>query len=270
MNKQRSLNFLSFRRKGRRDAKDRPKTKRTHIVLLDAQDSSRLAGQEPTRVPVLPVEKKKKRKTSSKNKSAKAMEAFEVVAHHESTSTAPVTQSQSEKNLSKKTSARALWPFEKETKERNVCYVRCPLGLDEGNTMMVISPCGKNKFPVKIPKGVVCGQEFAVPMPDRQDNEQNAEAHQEEGSFDYVWRVVDEFLTPTPSLEEGEQQQNAPSPLPREKDKTTKKHKKKNQGETTDKTDMKANQESEDFSTALDSFFTPVPEVKAYYHAASA
>ena len=27
---------------------------------------------------------------------------------------------------------------------------------------------------------------------------------------------------------------------------------------------------SEDFGSALDSFFTPVPEVKAYFHAASA
>ena len=130
--------------------------------------------------------------------------------------------------------------------EEPTCYVRCPLGLEAGNTMIVISPCGTHKFPVKIPTGIVCGQEFQVKLPQQQQQQQQ---DKQEGGLDYVFRVVDEFLTPTPSFEEGEQPQQEAAPKA-----------------TTTSTETK----SEDFGSVLDSFFTPVPEVKAYFHAAQA
>lgn len=137
--------------------------------------------------------------------------------------------------------------------EEPTCYVRCPLGLEAGNTMMVISPCGTHKFAVKIPKGVVCGQEFQVRLPQaEEEGEQQEQEDKQEGGLDYVFRVVDEFLTPTPSFEEGE-----PQPA------------KEQQEAAPVATETKVLM-SQDFGSALDSFFTPVPEVKAYFHAAQA
>ena len=189
----------------------------------------------------------KSRRGLDKSHAAKSTTRIVLLDTHD---VAPLHRDEGDEMI--QSSQRNIDPCDKEPE----WFVRCPLGLEAGNTVMVISPCGTHKFPVKIPKGIVCGQEFPVQLPCEQEesrSKQDNDAPREESSLGYVFRVVDEFLTPTPSFEEDEQQSHPAS----EKEAQTK------MNET--KVIM-----SEDFTTILDSFFTPVPEVKAFFHAATA
>lgn len=212
-------------------------TKQTHIVLLNANDSSRLAGYEV--VPSDGYKKKKKKKHSTSTNKAKE-------SSHPTHGTA-VTE-EKEETKSRQTRPKPVrmnsafcLPYEQDVKQQRVAYVRCPLGLESGNTLIVVSPANaSHKFPIKVPKRVVCGQVFAVPIPDDDETCCSTTTQETEGSLDYCFRVVDEFLTPTPD--------NIRHPF--------------------DETNT--SEETQDFTSFIDSFLTPVPEVKGFYHATSA
>lgn len=148
----------------------------------------------------------------------------------------------SESNNSNGSGIRSLFKSKKKS-----LFVKVPIGLDEGNTLMVVSPCETIKFPVKIPKGYTAGQSFPVELPQvPKPDEQEGRQDEEETSFEYMFRVVDHCLTPTPSWEEDKGKENQ---QPSEKQ-----HQQEEEEE-----------EREDFGTTLDNFFTPVPEVRAFY-----
>lgn len=148
-------------------------------------------------------------------------------------------------------------------------FVRVPLGLEAGNTLMVISPDDDAlRFPVKVPVGLHVGEEFAVPLPDYLNEDDN-------DSLSSLYDMVDHCLLPVnnvPRLENGGRtpaKQDIPAWAKEdyygeEKD-PREYHEYNTNYSTRDKTVIVET----DFGSALDDFFTPTPEVKAYYRQVS-
>jgi len=122
-------------------------------------------------------------------------------------------------------------------KKTTKVYVACPEGLEEGNTMIVISPDETHKFPVRVPKGVKSFEIFAVDLPKVEDEKENE--IRDGCSFDYVCGAVDQYLDPTPRPTWNVAEEK--------------------------KRDTDSDTEPDSFTSALDDFFTPTPEVKSVY-----
>ena len=224
--------------KGDKKSTKQSNTKRTHIVLLNAEDSARLVEYEVVPSDGYKNKKKKKHSTGTNKPKESSHSTHDTVAAEEQEET---KCRQTRPKPVRMNSAFCL-PYEQDVKQQRVAYVRCPLGLESGNSLIVVSPANAlHKFPIKVPKGVVCGQVFAVPIPDDEETCCSTTTQETEGSLDYCFRVVDEFLTPTPN---------------------------KSHHHILEETNT--SQETQDFACLIDSFFTPVPEVKGFYHATSA
>lgn len=181
---------------------------------------------------------------------------------------------------------RSKTPVPRKKKTTALC-VTVPVGLAEGNTLIVISPLDETqKFPVKIPKGAMAGDVFPVSVPkaDTQDEE-----HVVESFFDVImgqacglapddevkqldWKekesvdlltALDEYLTPTPEQAEAE-----PEPKKEDKAKEDSSSGFSLFGDAKSKqvdTDSETDASDTDIGAALDDFFTPTPEVVAFY-----
>ena len=71
--------------------------------------------------------------------------------------------------------------------------VTCPVGVTEGNTIIVRSPFGTRKAPITCPKGIMPGQTFVAHLPGI--NEKMEGPH-----FQNLGVLVDDWLTPTPEV----------------------------------------------------------------------
>ena len=69
----------------------------------------------------------------------------------------------------------------------------CPVGVSEGNTIIVKSPFGTRQIPVACPRGVQPGETFIVRMPDPQEEIR-------EPQVEYFSLEVDRFFTPVPTV----------------------------------------------------------------------
>mmetsp|Transcript_4474 Transcript_4474/g.9320 ORF Transcript_4474/g.9320 Transcript_4474/m.9320 type:complete len:209 (-) Transcript_4474:182-808(-) len=164
--------------------------------------------------------------------------AYETRVTKKYSSPKPVVEKPHQETRSPVQSILGLKPKKKTTK----VFVACPEGLDEGNTMIVISPDETQKFPVRVPKGVRPFEVFAVDLPKKEEEVEENEIRQG-SSFDSWCGAVDQCLDPTPRS----------APITSEG----------NKQDADAKTEPES--EPESFGAALDDFFTPTPEVKAVY-----
>ena len=71
--------------------------------------------------------------------------------------------------------------------------VVCPVGVSEGNTIIVKSPFGTRKIPTACPKGIRPGDVFVVKMPDPKEQISDP-------PLEYFSLQVEQFFTPVPTV----------------------------------------------------------------------